>query len=488
MLKINNLSGGYEQKLVVQDVSFEVEKGEMLGILGPNGSGKSTLLKLISGILPIMEGEVLIDGEFLSSYASKELAKKMAILPQLHSQAFSHTVRETVSLGRYPHQKGWFSTWSQQDEQAIKEAMKLTTIDSYEHQLLELMSGGEQQRVFVAQALAQQAPILLLDEPTNHLDIAHQKQLLDTIKSQSTQKNLTIISIFHDINLASLYCDRLLLMDHGKVKVIGQPQEVIKKELVENVYNARVSTSPHPEKPKPQITILPDIKEEYRENLITRDNLQISDEQVIFEAKSQLKTWSSAVINAGSGWYRNFINRRVSPHYSCDNVQEEMGEYLRQKGFTESDTVAMMTAVNTADAVIKEYKTNVGDIIVMVTAGVGNAVDVSKTYEIEIFPAIGTINTWVIINGELTEEGFIQAIMTATEAKTKALVSEEVKDQRTNTTATGTPTDSILIAATQVGSYIPYAGPVTELGKKIGQGVYECTVEAIQIYKKTKGL
>ncbi|MER2237309.1 MAG: heme ABC transporter ATP-binding protein, partial [Psychrobacillus sp.] len=320
MLEIKNISGGYNQKLVVHDVSFQVSKGEMLGILGPNGSGKSTLLKLMSGILTPATGEVLIEGKQLKSYSSKELAKRLAVLPQLHNQAFSHTVRDTVSLGRYPHQSGWFSTWSQEDEVATQEAMRLTAIDKYEKHLLELLSGGEQQRVFVAQALAQQAPILLLDEPTNHLDIAHQKQLLDTIKTQAIENGITVISIFHDINLASLYCDRLLLMDQGRIKVIGEPHEVVKKSLVETVYEARVSTSPHPERPKPQITILPDVKEKQDDKPITVSNFQVTDDYVLFRAENQLKTWSSAVINAGSGWYRNFVNRRVDASYHCDNV------------------------------------------------------------------------------------------------------------------------------------------------------------------------
>ena len=149
-------------------------------------------------------------------YSQKEFARKVAVLPQLHAHAFSHSVRETVELGRYPHQTGIFSSWSHEDERAVTEAMKSTAITRYENQSIELLSGGEQQRVFVAQALAQEAPILLLDEPTNHLDIAHQQQLLDTIRKQAVEKGLTVISVFHDINLASLYCDRLLLMDKGR--------------------------------------------------------------------------------------------------------------------------------------------------------------------------------------------------------------------------------------------------------------------------------
>ncbi|MDF2068066.1 adenosylcobinamide amidohydrolase [Bacillus sp. Cr_A10] len=487
MLKVGNLSGGYDHKLIVKDVSFEVGKGEMLGILGPNGSGKSTLLKVMSGILPMSSGDVLIEGKSLLSYSSKELAKKMAVLPQLHSQAFSHTVRDTVSLGRYPHQSGWFSSWSHEDEVAVKEAMKLTAMEVYEHQLLDLLSGGEQQRVFVAQALAQQAPILLLDEPTNHLDIAHQKQLLDTIKTQTIEKGITVISVFHDINLASLYCDRLLLMEQGEIKAIGEPHEVVKKNQIETVYQARVSTNPHPELPKPQITILPDVNEKIVNDQVTTENFQVTDELVVFQAEKQLRTWSSAVINAGSGWYRSFVNRRVDAQYNIDNAQMEMQEFLANHGFSETETVGMMTAVQTKDAVIKEYEGDFGSVFIMVTAGVGNAVDVSKAYEVENFPVVGTINTWIIINGTLAEEAFLQAVITATEAKTKALTAESVMDPRTGTIATGTSTDSILVAATQQGSYIPYAGPITEIGKKIGLGVFECTVEAIQTYKKVKG-
>ena len=169
------------------------------------------------------------------------------MLPQLHAHAFSHSVHETVSLGRYPHQSGLFSSWTKEDERAVNEAMQHTAITRYKDTPIELLSGGEQQRVFVAQALAQEAPVLLLDEPTNHLDIAHQQQLLDTIRKQAVDKGLTVVSVFHDINLASLYCDRLLLMDQGQIAAIGTPQDVVKDQMVENVYQARVKTQVHPE-------------------------------------------------------------------------------------------------------------------------------------------------------------------------------------------------------------------------------------------------
>ena len=147
-----------------------------------------------------------------------------------------------------------------------------------------------------------------------------------------------------------------------------------------------------------------------------------------------------------------------------------------------------MTAVLAEHVVIEEYHGTFGSILIAVTAGVGNAVDVSKAFERDQKPYVGTINTWIIVNGHLSDEAFIQAMITATEAKTKALQSENVRDPITNTIATGTSTDSLLVAATQKGELHPYAGPITDLGKYIGRGVFECTTLAIKRYKVAKGM
>ncbi|PSL40588.1 iron complex transport system ATP-binding protein [Planomicrobium soli] len=484
MLRITGVTGGYGEKKVVRDVSFHVKKGNMLGILGPNGSGKSTLMKLISGVLPAESGTIEVDGQPISTFSAKELARKMAVLPQLHAHAFEHTVRETVSLGRYPHQSGWFSSWSEEDESAVSEAMRLMNIRQYEHTLIDRMSGGEQQRVFVAQALAQNASILLLDEPTNHLDINHQKELLDTIKKQAIEKELTVVSIFHDINLASMYCDQLLLLDGGQIQRIGEPHEVVREQDIEAVYKTRVSNHPHPELPKPQITLLPGIKRPVLQSLITAEDFAVSSDYVLYQSPVPLKTVSSAVINAGAGWYRTFMNRHVSDTYECDDSTQEMADFIEQEGFKPTDTVGMMTAVRTEDAIVKEYMGPFGSVVIVVTAGVGNAVDVSQALDRAV--KVGTINTWIFVNGELSDEAFIQAMITATEAKSKALHHEEVMDPLTNTIATGTSTDSCLVAASQQGERLPYAGPVTELGKMIGAGVFECTVRAIRLYREAK--
>ncbi|MEY2353192.1 adenosylcobinamide amidohydrolase [Lysinibacillus capsici] len=483
MIVVEHLSGGYEDVPIVRDISFTVEKGKILGILGPNGSGKSTLLKVMSGILPATAGTVSIDGQNILSYNARALAKKMAVLPQLHANAFSNSVREAVSLGRYPHQTGFFSSWSAQDEKAVQHAMLQTGVKRYEHTPMEFLSGGEQQRVFVAQALAQTAEILLLDEPTNHLDIAHQRQILDMVRKEAMECGLTVVMVLHDMNLASLYCDELLLMESGQMRALGAPHEVLIASQIEEVYQARVTTYAHPEIPKPQITMMPAATDYQQRAVIKKEHFTITEQYIQLQSELPLKTVSSAVHNPGIGWHNCLLNRSVPGDYVISDVKREVKEFLKRENFSSTNTVVMLTAVPTALVAINEFSAPFGSIIVAVTAGVGNAVDVSRVHERQDDPYIGTINTWVIVNGCLSEEAFFQALMTATEAKTKALQSENIRDERSGTIATGTATDSLLIAATQKGEEMLYGGPITEVGKMIAKGVYETTVHAIRNYK-----
>ncbi len=483
MIVVEHLSGGYEDVPIVKDISFTVEKGKILGILGPNGSGKSTLLKVMSGILPATAGTISIDGQNILSYNARALAQKMAVLPQLHANAFSNSVREAVSLGRYPHQTGFFSSWSAQDEQAVQHAMLQTGVKRYEHTPMEFLSGGEQQRVFVAQALAQTAEILLLDEPTNHLDIAHQRQILDMVRKEAMECGLTVVMVLHDMNLASLYCDELLLMESGQVRALGAPHEVLIASQIEEVYQARVTTYAHPEIPKPQITMMPAATDYQQRAVIKKEHFMITEHYVQLTSELPIKTVSSAVHNPGIGWHNCLLNRSVPSDYVISDVKREVSDFLQRENFSPTNTVVMLTAVPTALVAINEFSAPFGSIIVAVTAGVGNAVDVSRVHERQDEPYIGTINTWVIINGCLSEEAFFQALVTATEAKTKALQSENIRDERSGTIATGTATDSLLIAATQKGEEMLYGGPITDVGKVIAKGVYETTVQAIRNYK-----
>jgi len=482
MLKVENVSAGYQDVSIIENISFQVKEGELFGILGPNGSGKTTLLKVISGVIPRSEGTIILDNKPLSSYSPKRLAQKVAVLPQMTTHAFDYTVKETVSLGRYPFQKGLFKQWTNQDEEIVQEIMKQTSISHLANKSLHEISGGEKQRVFLAQALAQQPKLLLLDEPTNHLDISHQKNLLDTLKWWSKSCGLTVVSIFHDLNLASLYCDRILLLSNGKVKALDQPNHVVEEEVIKQVYEATIKKQPHPELPRPQVMLSP--SEQKEEFLIRKEDINVTKEIISLSTNVPLKTLSSAVIGAGFGWYKTFVNRHVSKDYHCDDVEKEMTQFLIDHQFHPKETVGMMTAAKLEDVAIEEIKEDKLSIVVVVTAGVSNAVDASKSYAHELHFHAGTINTWIFINGSLTDEAYIQAIMTATEAKTKAMHDEKIMDKVTKTIATGTSTDSILVAATQHGENIPYAGTITKLGKMIAKGVYECTIEAIQTYKK----
>ncbi|MFB6467359.1 adenosylcobinamide amidohydrolase [Cytobacillus sp. Hz8] len=484
MLTAEGLTGGYLNKPILKDVSFQVDQGEFFGILGPNGSGKTTLLKMLSGILPLQEGSILFKGKSLQSYSPKQLAKSMAVLPQLSSQNFAYSVKETVSVGRYAHHKGWFQTWSQEDEAVVQRVMQQTGVSVLQDKNILELSGGERQRVFLAQALAQEPEILLLDEPTNHLDLSFQKELLDQLKAWTIENGLTVISIFHDLNLAGLYCDRLLLLENGIIDIEHIPNEVLKEERIKRIYRTHIQKIPHPRVAAPQIVLLP-VHDSHNHSSTAFDEsmLEQVEDRIIFHSPRPLKCMSSGVVGSGFGWYQTFVNRHVDKSYNCHHHQEEMVQYLRDKGMDPVNSVGMMTAVFLEDVYYRKYEDNALSLFIVVTAGLGNAVDASKSYEHSFTPMPGTINTWIFIEGEMSDEAYIQSIMTATESKVKALFDLEVYDSVTNSLATGTSTDSILIASTQMGERITYAGTITPLGKLIGKGVYECTTEAI---KKSK--
>ncbi|MDQ0216421.1 iron complex transport system ATP-binding protein [Oikeobacillus pervagus] len=481
MIEVNNLSGGYHGTPIVQQVSFSVRQGELFGILGPNGSGKTTLLKMLSGILSSQQGSVKIKEKSLKQYTAKELAQVVAVLPQILSQEFSYTVKETVALGRYAHQKGLFRTWSEDDEAIVQRVMAQTGVAKFQKHSLHELSGGEKQRVYLAQSLAQQPEILLLDEPTNHLDLSYQKDLLDLLKKMAKECGLTVISIFHDLNLAGLYCDQLLLLEKGKVNKLGHPSEILKEHRINSVYNTNVKKQSHPQIPKPQMSILPEqLQEEMAKIKLNEAWLSQSAEMIRFESPIPMRTLSAGVIGSGWGWHRTFVNRHVDKDYHYENHKEEMGQYLLNNGLDLNETVGMMTAVHLKDVAFQLIEKEDFSVFIVVTAGVGNAVDASFPCRRMTNNNPGTINTWVIVNAHLADEAFVQAIMTATEAKTKALFSKKVKDPVTKTLATGTSTDSVLIAASQRGVHFPYSGTSTELGQVIGQGVYECTIQALE--------
>ena len=215
MIRIHNLVGGYTETPIINDLDLEIMKGEFFALLGQNGSGKTTLFKLITGQLPIKSGKITLSGKEVQSLSKLEKAKKMAVLTQEVQVSFDYTVEEIISLGRYPHQKGFFKQLSKEDRKVIEEVMDITNVSQLRKAQFRMISGGEKQRVLLAKALAQEPEILLLDEPTNHLDIKHTFHMLDLLKERQQMKGLTIFAILHDLNVASLYADRIALLHNG---------------------------------------------------------------------------------------------------------------------------------------------------------------------------------------------------------------------------------------------------------------------------------
>lgn len=472
MITVNDLTGGYSGGEVLKGLSFEVEKAELFGILGPNGSGKTTLLKMISGALSVKNGGITLDGLPLNKYTPKQLARLMAVLPQHADQAFPYTVKETVSLGRYAHQKGWLNSWKQEDEQIVQMVMEQTGITHLQEKSIVELSGGEKQRVFLAQALAQQPKILLLDEPTNHLDLSFQKELLDLLKKWTIEEELTVVSIFHDLNLASLYCDRVLLMENGQIVIVDTPVEVLKEERIRKVYKTDIRNHPHPEIAKPQLLLLPEVGDgENRNAKIHSGLLDLGNDRIVLQSPIPLRTMSSGITGAGIGWHSSFVNRIVPAEYDCSDHKAEMAEYLHENGFLPSETVGMMTAVPAETASYELFETDEFSIFVLVSAG-NTSRDLPRN-----------INTWLFINGKISEEAFIQSAMTAAEAKVSVLQELAGSNSGAAGTSPGISTDSICIAATQEGGLISYAGTATPLGKLISEGIYSCTREAILKYR-----
>lgn len=220
--------------------------------------------------------------------------------------------------------------------------------------------------------------------------------------------------------------------------------------------------------------------------ILTKDCIHIFDDYVALQTASPMKVVSSAMHNPGFGLYTHLMNRTVPITYDERQPHQELQRFLQAQHFPHDKTVAMMTAVQAKFATIRDFTYEGIHLVIMITAGLGNAVDITRAFHREEQYHAGTINTWVLINGKLSDEALFQAMISTTEAKVKALVDEGITDPTTGTQATGTSTDSLLIASTEEGDFHQYAGPITMLGKVIGYGVYETMCEAVRKYKKDK--
>ena len=239
LIELKNVTFGYNrQKPILKDLSLSIESNSFWAVAGPNGAGKSTFLSLLTGQLRPQAGSILIEGRSVKRYNSQQLAGKLALVQQEFVPAFGFSVNETVAMSRFHRQKGVLFE-SDEDRQAVRSAMEVTDTLEFADRLMTHLSGGERQRVFIARALAQQTPILLLDEPTSHLDLRHQVRIFDLLKQMQAEQGKTILLVTHDINLASQYCDRVLLLGSDGSACQGSPEEVFDSGQIESAFDVK---------------------------------------------------------------------------------------------------------------------------------------------------------------------------------------------------------------------------------------------------------
>jgi iron complex transport system ATP-binding protein len=254
VLEIQDLTAGYGNGDIINNISFSLNKGEFLSVLGRNGSGKSTMIKAIQGLLRDISGKILVDGKEMSTYKPRELAQKMAYVPQLFEVSFEFTVEEIILMGRYVHQ-GKFTSLTAADKSIIEEIMSLTETTRLKDKKIAHLSGGERQRVFIARALAQNTPLLFLDEPSAHLDINYQMEIYQILKRLQEEKDKTILTAEHNINLAVPYSQRLLFLKNGRIHSLGSPIELITKQNIREVFNTDVDVRKNLRSGLPEISL-----------------------------------------------------------------------------------------------------------------------------------------------------------------------------------------------------------------------------------------
>jgi iron complex transport system ATP-binding protein len=240
-----HLALAYDGAPVIADLDLTIPSGRITALVGPNGCGKSTLLRGLARLLKPRSGTVLIDGDAIHKLPTKELAKRMGILPQSPVAPEGLTVRELVAQGRYPHQ-GWFQQWSAEDEAITTRALEITGTTDLADRPLDALSGGQRQRAWIAMALAQDTPTLLLDEPTTFLDMAHQIEVLHLLEQLNRSEGRTIVMVVHDLNHASRFAHHIVAMAAGKIVIAGTPHEVLTPETLRTVFGVEADIVPDP--------------------------------------------------------------------------------------------------------------------------------------------------------------------------------------------------------------------------------------------------
>lgn len=259
MISANNLKIGYESKVIINNLNIDIDQGEIVSIIGPNGCGKSTLLKTLSRMIQPMNGEVFLEGKKLKTLKSKIISQKMCLLSQHNNAPMDLTVEELVYFGRIPHKK-WYETKTTEDKEVVDWAIEHTGLTKYKNTRIGALSGGERQRAYIAQALCQKPKILLLDEPTTYLDISYQLEVMELVREINQKFGITIVMVLHELNQASKYSDRLIIMKDGNIVKDGEPTKVINKEVIKKVYKIDCDIDNDPQTNKPRIHPIKTIK------------------------------------------------------------------------------------------------------------------------------------------------------------------------------------------------------------------------------------
>ena len=253
---IRNISHAYRETPVLRNVSAKIPEGAFFIIIGPNGSGKTTLLKTICGLEPVREGEISILGSPIHHYSKRAAARLISFVPQTPPANLPFTVLETVTMGRFPH-LGALGMETRADVNKARHCIDVCGIAPLSGRKLTQLSGGERQRVFIARALCQEPKLLLLDEPTASLDLSHQVRIMDLLEELIREKDLTVVMVSHDINLAAMYADQLLLLKSGEVFGNGPPGEVLTYSTLEKAYGCTILVDESPMGGVPRITLVP---------------------------------------------------------------------------------------------------------------------------------------------------------------------------------------------------------------------------------------
>ena len=255
MIRLEQVQFRLGSRQLLQPLDLQIPQGQVCGLIGHNGSGKSTLIKLLARQQPATGGRILLDGQDLASYSSREFARRVAYLPQQPAATDQLTVRELVRFGRQPWH-GLLGRFGPDDQRAVARAMALTQIESYADRLVESLSGGERQRVWLAALIAQQTRYLLLDEPTSALDVAHQVEVLALIRQLSHELDLGVVLVLHDINMAARYCDRLVALREGALLRQGTPEELMTSATLADIYQLPMQVLAHPVTGEPVSVVL----------------------------------------------------------------------------------------------------------------------------------------------------------------------------------------------------------------------------------------